>query len=166
MSIPGGRASPSRSCGRARHGSFFENPLFVRPIRGDGLAKSINSLDIWSIFRPGGAPPRGLFFFESGLEYQHPPRSVSPAWGRLRKRILDMESFFGSLSLWLNAILFKDIEQRNGFLEYSNAHGVMTRPLWNLTPKLPMYSDCQADELSHARWLEERLVNIPSSVIP
>jgi len=62
---------------------------------------------------------------------------------------------------WLNAILFKDIDQRNGFLEYSNAHGVMTRPLWNLTPKLPMYSDCQADELTHARWLEERLVNIP-----
>jgi len=65
---------------------------------------------------------------------------------------------------WLNAILLKNIEERNDFLAYSNGHGVMTRPLWTLTPKLPMYADCQTDGLTHARWLEERLVNIPSGI--
>ena len=40
----------------------------------------------------------------------------------------------------------------------------MTRPLWRLIPKLPMYTHCQTEDLATSRWLEERLVNIPSSV--
>ena len=67
---------------------------------------------------------------------------------------------------WLNAILFNNFKERNEFLEYSNSHGVMTRPLWCLTAKLPMYIHCQTDGLKNSRWLEERLVNIPSSMIP
>ena len=65
---------------------------------------------------------------------------------------------------WLNAILFNDLNERNAFLECSNANGVMTRPMWTLLPKLPMYTHCQTDELVNACWLEERLVKIPSSV--
>lgn len=64
---------------------------------------------------------------------------------------------------WLNAILFNDLKERNEFLEYSNAHGVMSRPLWRLIPNLPIYDHCQTDDLATSRWLEERLVNIPSS---
>jgi perosamine synthetase len=64
---------------------------------------------------------------------------------------------------WLNAILFNDLKERNEFLEHSNANGVMTRPLWRLIPNLPMYAHCQTDDLATSRWLEERLVNIPSS---
>ena len=30
--------------------------------------------------------------------------------------------------------------------------------------KLPMFKDCQADGLENSRWLEDRVVNIPSSV--
>ena len=67
---------------------------------------------------------------------------------------------------WLNAILFNSFQERNEFLEYSNSHGVMARPLWRLIPKLPMYIHCQTDGLETSRWLEERLVNIPSSMIP
>jgi len=66
---------------------------------------------------------------------------------------------------WLNAILFDNLKQRNEFLEYSNNQGVMTRPLWRLISKLSMYSGCQTDSLENSRWLEERVVNIPSSVI-
>jgi len=65
---------------------------------------------------------------------------------------------------WLNAILFTNLEQRNLFLEYSNENGVMCRPIWNLLPDLPMYKKCQTDSLDSARWLWERVVNIPSSV--
>ena len=86
-------------------------------------------------------------------------------------------SFFHSLNIpfvtepenctanyWLNAIITKDSNERNDFLKYSNDHKVMTRPLWTLLPKLPMYSNCQTDDLKNAHWLEERIVNIPSSV--
>jgi len=42
---------------------------------------------------------------------------------------------------------------------------VMTRPVWALMSKLPMFKDCQKGNLSNAEWLEDRAVNIPSSVI-
>ncbi len=66
---------------------------------------------------------------------------------------------------WLNALFFEDHGQRDDFLEYSNRNGVMTRPLWTLLPKLIMYKDCLTDSMKNARWIEKRLVNIPSSVI-
>ena len=65
---------------------------------------------------------------------------------------------------WLNALLAKDIKERDQFLEATNDARVMTRPAWNLLNTLIMYRNCQTDELTNARWLVERLVNIPSSV--
>ena len=66
---------------------------------------------------------------------------------------------------WLNALLLDDVQQRDAFLEYSNAQGVMTRPLWDLMVDLPMYQHCQRDSLVQSRQLAERLVNVPSSVV-
>lgn len=65
---------------------------------------------------------------------------------------------------WLNTILLPELNTRNEFLEATNAVGVMTRPAWNLLNTLEMYKHCQTDDLKNARWLEERVVNIPSSV--
>jgi len=65
---------------------------------------------------------------------------------------------------WLQAILLNDINQRNEFLEFSNKNGVMTRPIWKLMNELEMFKDCQKDDLKNAKYLEERVVNIPSSV--
>ncbi|QPK63123.1 LegC family aminotransferase [Methylomonas sp. LL1] len=66
---------------------------------------------------------------------------------------------------WLNTLLLDDALQRDAFLEFSNAQGVMTRPLWELMPDLPMYRNCRTDGLRQSRWLADRLVNIPSSVV-
>ena len=66
---------------------------------------------------------------------------------------------------WLNAILLPNKEERDAFLKYSNENGVMTRPIWQLMNRLPMFKDCQTDELTNSIWFEERVVNIPSSVI-
>lgn len=65
---------------------------------------------------------------------------------------------------WLNAILFADREEREAFLEYSNGNGIQTRPAWVLMNRLPMFADCVCGDLGNAEWLEDRLVNIPSSV--
>lgn len=65
---------------------------------------------------------------------------------------------------WLNAIMLEDKEQRDLFLEYTNSHGVMTRPIWTLMNKLEMFKTFQCGDLSNAIYLEERIVNIPSSV--
>ena len=66
---------------------------------------------------------------------------------------------------WLQAILLNDLKQRDEFLEFTNKNGVMTRPIWRLMNELEMYKDCQKDELKNAKYLEQRVVNIPSSVI-
>ncbi len=65
---------------------------------------------------------------------------------------------------WLNAVLLDDLKQRDKFLEFTNAKGVMTRPIWKLMNKLEMFKECQSDELENSLFLEERVVNIPSSV--
>lgn len=65
---------------------------------------------------------------------------------------------------WLNAVLLPDKVERDQFLEYTNNHGVMTRPVWGLMNKLPMFASCETADLTNTNWLEERIVNIPSSV--
>ncbi|MBD5224018.1 MAG: LegC family aminotransferase [Bacteroidales bacterium] len=66
---------------------------------------------------------------------------------------------------WLNAILLPDQKSQQEFLEYSNNNGVMTRPVWELMNRLPMFKHCQHDDLTNTIYLSERLVNLPSSVI-
>ena len=65
---------------------------------------------------------------------------------------------------WLNAIIFDSKLDRDEFLKMSNNNNVMTRPIWRLMSKLPMFNNCQTDGLENSLWLEKRLVNIPSSV--
>lgn len=65
---------------------------------------------------------------------------------------------------WLNALILNDRQQRDTFLQVTNENGVMTRPIWQLMSRLPMFTDCYSSNLEIAEWLEERVVNIPSSV--
>jgi len=65
---------------------------------------------------------------------------------------------------WLNAIILDSREHRDEFLKLTNENNVMTRPIWTLMSKLPMFKDCQTDGLENSLWLEDRVVNIPSSV--
>ncbi|MFT6417497.1 MAG: perosamine synthetase [Candidatus Azotimanducaceae bacterium] len=65
---------------------------------------------------------------------------------------------------WLNAIILDSKEDRDEFLKLTNDNSVMTRPIWTLMSKLPMFKDCQTGGLENSLWLEDRVVNIPSSV--
>ena len=65
---------------------------------------------------------------------------------------------------WLNVIIMKDKKAQQDFLEYTNDNGVMTRPVWELMPRLKMFEQCEADGLVNTEWLADRIVNIPSSV--
>ena len=66
---------------------------------------------------------------------------------------------------WLNAIILKDKQKRDEFLDETNSSGIMTRPIWTLMNKLPMFKCAQCGNLTNSEWLEDRVVNIPSSVI-
>jgi perosamine synthetase len=65
---------------------------------------------------------------------------------------------------WLNTLVLNSREERDNFLKFTNDNGVMTRPIWTLMSKLLMFKECQTDGLENSLWLEDRVVNIPSSV--
>ncbi|KAB7628232.1 LegC family aminotransferase [Alkalilimnicola sp. S0819] len=67
---------------------------------------------------------------------------------------------------WLNAVLCEDHQQRDALLQATNEAGIMTRPIWRLMNRLPMYAGCLRGDLANAQWLEARVVNLPSSVPP
>lgn len=65
---------------------------------------------------------------------------------------------------WLNALLLESEGERDGFLHQANELGIMCRPVWRLMSDLPAFSTAPSGPLDNARWLAQRLVNIPSGV--
>lgn len=133
-------------------------------------------------------PDRWNFYHdEVGYNYRMPNINAALACAQLEqlnsfvqnKRDLAVKysNFFENLNLefvkepegaeanyWLNSVLLSDRDERNLFLEFTNDNGVMTRPVWELMHRLPMFSDAQYEDLSVSEWIADRLVNIPSSV--
>lgn len=66
---------------------------------------------------------------------------------------------------WLNAIICEDSLQKYELLAHTNEMGVMTRPAWQPLHHSVMYKNAPRDELLMTEWLNDRLVNLPSSVI-
>ena len=67
---------------------------------------------------------------------------------------------------WLNGVICQDGAQREALLKSTNDAGVMTRPIWALMTRLPLYTNALRGPLDNAEWLEARVVNLPSSVLP
>ena len=66
---------------------------------------------------------------------------------------------------WLQTLLLDEslADQRDAVLTATNDAGQMTRPVWTLMHRLPMYSNTPKAPLPVAESLERRLINIPSS---
>jgi len=65
---------------------------------------------------------------------------------------------------WLFSISLDNKIERDIFLRKTNNKGVMTRPIWKLLFRLPMFSNCQRDSQKNAKELESKIVNIPSNI--
>ncbi|MFD2514240.1 LegC family aminotransferase [Pontibacter locisalis] len=68
------------------------------------------------------------------------------------------------VNYWLMCLELENRKERDAFLKFTNDSKVMTRPIWQLMYKLPMYENCLRDRQENAKYLEDRIVNIPSSV--
>lgn len=66
---------------------------------------------------------------------------------------------------WLNAILLNDRVERDSFLKFTNDRKILTRPAWALMPHLEMFKNCISENIENAIYIENCLVNLPSSVI-
>lgn len=130
--------------------------------------------------------PYEYFHSESGYNFRMPNLNAALACAQLEsievflenKRALAVEykTFFDSEGIkfrtenkntkanyWLMAIELNDKSERDLFLKETNSSGVMTRPIWQLMFRLPMFQNCFKDSQKNAKFLEERIVNIPSS---
>ena len=101
-------------------------------------------------------------------EYVASKRETAKAYEEFFKDIPDIEFFIEPKNTrsnyWLNAVVLKDKETQQSFLQYTNDNGVMTRPIWELMNRLPMFEKCENDGLKNTIWFADRVVNIPSSV--
>ncbi len=66
---------------------------------------------------------------------------------------------------WLQTLLLDaaHADQRDAVLAATNDEGLMTRPIWALMNRLPMYVKSPSAPLPVAESLEQRTINIPSS---
>ena len=110
----------------------------------------------------GVAQMESLPFF---IEKQQELASKYQAFFKQSKIELILEPKDAKSNYWLNAIVLENKEQRDEFLKYTNDNGIMTRPIWRLMNRLEMFKYAQCGDLSNANWLEDRVVNISSSVV-
>ena len=75
------------------------------------------------------------------------------------------EPAYAKSNYWLNAIICPDVASRDALLKETNAQGVMTRPIWKLMHRLPMFEHARRDDLSNSEWIESHLINLPSTPV-
>lgn len=70
-----------------------------------------------------------------------------------------------SSNYWLNAIVLDEANasRRDELLTALNEAGYMSRPIWTLMHRLPMYEACPRMDLHVAQQMEARVINLPSS---
>ena len=73
------------------------------------------------------------------------------------------EPDYARSNYWLNAVICPSKEAREQLLSETNAAGVMTRPVWQLMHRLPMFEKAMRGPLPYSEHLESHLVNLPSS---
>lgn len=95
-------------------------------------------------------------------------RATANVYAEFFKNIKDIQFFVepenAYSNYWLNAVILPDHSAQLEFLQETNDSGVMTRPIWELMNRLPMFEKYQHDSLKNSIWFADRVVNIPSSV--
>ena len=76
-----------------------------------------------------------------------------------------VEPHYAKSNYWLNAIICPDTESRDLLLKETNENGVMTRPIWQLMHRLPMFKNAFRGDLKVSEWVEAHLINLPSTPI-
>lgn len=95
-------------------------------------------------------------------------RATAAAYAEYFKNVEDIDFFTEPVdsysNYWLNVVILKNRDAQQQFLQETNDNGVMTRPIWELMNRLPMFEKCEHDSLENTIWFADRVVNVPSSV--
>lgn len=132
--------------------------------------------------------PYEFYHDEPGFNYRMPNLNAALGCGQMecldsflqQKRVLahHYEAFFSGSEFhfvkepeyaqsnyWLNAVICKNSDSRDALLAQMNEAKVMTRPIWKLMHRLPMFDKAMRDDLRNSELIEARLVNLPSSPV-
>jgi len=96
-------------------------------------------------------------------------RALTKAYQRVLATVVGVKLFleppFAQSNYWLQVLLLDEPnpEMLEKLLAATNDLGIMTRPVWTLLNRLPMYRSCPSMELPVAEMLEKQIINIPSS---
>ncbi|WP_442594287.1 LegC family aminotransferase [Neobacillus sp. D3-1R] len=113
----------------------------------------------------------GCAQLEKLADYINKKRALAKRYDEMLKDIDGITFFkepdFAKSNYWLNVILLDEanLELRDMLLRILNDKGIMTRPVWTLLHKLPMFRECPKMDLSTSKLLEKQIINIPSSVV-
>jgi len=75
------------------------------------------------------------------------------------------EPAYARSNYWLNAVYCPNADARNQLLGMTNKQSIMTRPVWQLMHRLPMFANDLRGDLTQSELAEAHLVNLPSSAI-
>ncbi|WP_260260087.1 LegC family aminotransferase [Vibrio intestinalis] len=75
------------------------------------------------------------------------------------------EPEYAKSNYWLNAIICPDKESREEVLKGTNGSDVMTRPIWQLMHRLPMFENAIRGDLTYSEFIEAHLINLPSTPV-
>ncbi|MFS1863867.1 aminotransferase DegT [Vibrio tasmaniensis ZS-17] len=75
------------------------------------------------------------------------------------------EPDYAQSNYWLNAIICPDKKSREEILAGTNSAGVMTRPIWQLMHRLPMFEKAMRGDLTYSEFIEAHLINLPSTPV-
>ncbi|ELV8724316.1 LegC family aminotransferase [Vibrio harveyi] len=75
------------------------------------------------------------------------------------------EPEYAKSNYWLNAIVCPGKESREEVLACTNGSGVMTRPIWQLMHRLPMFENAIRGDLTYSEFIEAHLINLPSTPV-
>ena len=132
--------------------------------------------------------PYEFYHDEPGFNYRMPNLNAALGCGQMecldsflqQKRVLahHYEAFFSGSEFhfvkepeyaqsnyWLNAVICENSDSRDALLAQMNEAKVMTRPIWKLMHRLPMFDKAMRDDLRNSELIEARLVNLPRSPV-
>lgn len=183
------RGKPTGSFGEVAAFSFNGNKIVTS---GGGGAITTNNIELGErakFLTTTAKQPHPFEYIHSelGYNFRMPNLNASLACAQLeqldlylkKKRILanDYDIFFKSKGVkfrketentkanyWLMCVELENKKERDRFLKYSNEQRVMTRPIWQLMFRLPMFKNYFRDSQQNAIFLEKRIVNIPSGL--
>ena len=107
----------------------------------------------------------GLAQFERLDEFLRIKRKIAETYHLFFSKFNEIMMIEGNnWNNWLNALVLKDKNERNRFLNALHQEKIDARPLWKLMSKLNIHGGETFGDLPNSTWLQDSVVTLPSGI--